>query len=89
MKSLTALKMHFQKLRCSESSAAFVDVVTLIRYGMECRVGLREANFPYQRTHNAVLACTLLKAGITTLYTRNLKDFEGYGFTSLVNPIDG
>jgi hypothetical protein len=35
------------------------------------------------------MAGTLLKAGVKTLYTRNLKDFEGYGFTSLVNPIDG
>lgn len=50
---------------------------------------LKRGEFPYQRTHDAVLAGTLLKAGVKTLYTRNLKDFEGYGFTSLVNPIDG
>jgi hypothetical protein len=35
------------------------------------------------------LAATLLKAGVQTLYTRNIKDFEGYGFAALVNPIDG
>jgi predicted nucleic acid-binding protein len=46
-------------------------------------------DFPYQRTHDAVLAETLLKAGVQTLYTRNTKDFEEYGFHSLVNPIDG
>lgn len=45
-------------------------------------------DFPYQRTHDAVLAETLIKAGVQTLYTRNTKDFEGYGFASLINPID-
>lgn len=49
---------------------------------------LKRVEFPYQRTHDAVLAGTLLKAGVKTFYTRNLKDFEGYGFTTLVNPID-
>ena len=49
---------------------------------------LKRGEFPYQRTHDAVLAGTLLKAGVTTFYTRNLKDFEGYGFTTLVNPVD-
>jgi predicted nucleic acid-binding protein len=50
---------------------------------------IQRPDFPYQRTHDAVLAETLLKAGVQTLYTRNIKDFEGYGFASLVNPIDG
>jgi predicted nucleic acid-binding protein len=50
---------------------------------------IQRSDFPYQRTHDAVLAETLLKAGVQTLYTRNTKDFEGYGFASLVNPIDG
>jgi predicted nucleic acid-binding protein len=50
---------------------------------------IQRADFPYQHTHDAVLAETLLKSGVQTLYTRNIKDFEGYGFTSLVNPIDG
>jgi predicted nucleic acid-binding protein len=49
---------------------------------------IQKADFPYQRTHDAVLAETLLKAGVHTLYTRNTKDFEGYGFAFLVNPID-
>lgn len=51
------------------------------------RIG--KPDFPYRRTHDAVLAATLLKAGVQTLYTRNIKDFEGYGFAALVNPIDG
>jgi predicted nucleic acid-binding protein len=49
---------------------------------------IQKSDFPYQRTHDAVLAETLLKAGVQTLYTRNTKDFEGYGFPTLVNPID-
>lgn len=49
---------------------------------------LKSPNFPYQRTHDAVLAQTLLKAGVQVLYTRNTKDFEGYGFEQVVNPID-
>lgn len=49
---------------------------------------IQSPEFPYQRTHDAVLAETLLKAGVQTLYTRNTKDFEGYDFASLVNPID-
>jgi len=49
---------------------------------------IQKADFPYQRTHDAVLAETLLKSGVQTLYTRNTKDFEGYGFSSLLNPLD-
>ncbi len=50
---------------------------------------IQRSDFPYQHTHDAVLAETLLRAGVQTLYTRNIKDFEGYGFASLVNPIEG
>lgn len=50
---------------------------------------IQRPEFPYQRTHDAVLAGTLARAGVQTLYTRNIKDFEGYGFASVVNPIDG
>lgn len=49
---------------------------------------IQKADFPYQRTHDAVLAETLLRAGVQTLYTRNIKDFEGYSFATLINPID-
>ena len=44
--------------------------------------------FPYQRTHDAVLAQTLLNARVQVFYTRNTKDFQEYGFLSLLNPID-
>lgn len=35
-----------------------------------------------------VLAITLLKNKVTTLYTRNTKDFREFKFENLINPID-
>lgn len=35
-----------------------------------------------------VLAITLRNHGVVTFYTRNIKDFEEFGFKELVNPID-
>ena len=35
-----------------------------------------------------VLAVTLLKNGVKKLYTRNRKDFAGFDFESVINPID-
>ena len=49
---------------------------------------LASRSFPYQRTHDALLAVTLRDAGVKTFYTRNEKDFANAGF-SVVNPIDG
>jgi predicted nucleic acid-binding protein len=48
---------------------------------------LSDRNFPYQRTHDALLAVTLRDAGVKTFYTRNEKDFANAGFAA-VNPID-
>jgi len=45
--------------------------------------------FPYQRTHDEILAQTLRHNGVKTFYTRNCKDFEEAGFEQVVNPIDG
>lgn len=50
---------------------------------------LEAAAFPYRRTFDAVLAVTLLARGVDTLYTHNLKDFAGYGFGKLIDPISG
>lgn len=36
-----------------------------------------------------VLAVTLRQNGVKTFYTRNTKDFSGFGFEAIVNPIDG
>lgn len=35
-----------------------------------------------------ILAVTLIQNGVETFYTRNTKDFDSFGFKSLVNPID-
>lgn len=45
-------------------------------------------DFPYQRTHDEILAQTLLHNGVKIFYTRNCKDFESVGFERLLNPID-
>lgn len=47
-----------------------------------------QPDFPYQRTHDAILAATLIANGVQTFYTRNQKDFASAGFTHLINPID-
>lgn len=49
---------------------------------------LSRPDFPYQRTHDEILAQTLLHNGVKTFYTRNSKDFRRAGFDRLVNPID-
>lgn len=49
---------------------------------------LSKADFPYQRTHDEILAQTLLHNGVKTFFTRNSKDFEGAGFERVINPID-
>ncbi len=50
---------------------------------------LRRDDFPARRTHDAVLAGTLLGHGVKTFYTRNTKDFLDAGFQKLINPVDG
>lgn len=35
-----------------------------------------------------VLAVTLLKNGVKQFYTRNVKDFQEFGFGKVINPID-
>lgn len=45
-------------------------------------------DFPFRRTHDAVLAATLLAHGVKTFYTRNTKDFLAAGFDKVVNPVD-
>lgn len=49
---------------------------------------LQAEDFPYRRTHDAVLAVTLLSHGVKTFYTRNTKDFVSAGFHQVINPID-
>lgn len=49
---------------------------------------LQTEDFPYRRTHDAVLAATLLAHGVKTFYTRNTKDFLHAGFQKIINPVD-
>jgi toxin-antitoxin system PIN domain toxin len=62
-------------------------------YSPECWEGLisklARDDFPSRRTHDAVLASTLLSHGVKTFYTRNTKDFVDAGFQKLINPVDG
>lgn len=48
----------------------------------------RVAKFSGRQIFDQVLAVTLLKNKVETLYTRNLKDFRAFGFQALINPID-
>lgn len=61
-------------------------------YTSECWKGLIQKletlDFPYRRTHDAVLSATLLSYGVKIFYTRNTKDFEASGFASVINPVD-
>ena len=61
-------------------------------YGLEMwpRLELlfRSPRFDARRTLAAVLAVTLLANGVDTFYSRNTRDFLGFGFENLVNPID-
>ena len=62
-------------------------------YSTDCWRGLIQKlaadDFPFRRTHDAVLAATLLSHGVKTFYTRNTKDFVSAGFRELINPVDG
>lgn len=49
---------------------------------------LSKEDFPYQRTHDEILAQTLLHNGVKTFFTRNCKDFADAGFKELINPIN-
>lgn len=48
---------------------------------------LESPRFPYQRTHDTVLAVTLRHHGAKVLYTRNTKDFAGAGFDEIIDPL--
>jgi toxin-antitoxin system PIN domain toxin len=43
---------------------------------------------PRRALFDARIALTLRHHGVTELATRNPKDFDGFGFTRLINPID-
>ena len=47
----------------------------------------REHNFPRLAVYDARLALTLLHHGVTELATCNIRDFQGYGFRRVWNPL--
>ena len=49
---------------------------------------LESDNFPYRRTHDAILAATLVSHGVKVFYTRNTKDFVDSEFQAVINPVD-
>ena len=63
---------------CAYEISHFPDVLTR----------LEMPRFPYQRTHDTVMAVTLHYHGVKIFYTRNGKDFAGAGFDEVINPID-
>lgn len=49
----------------------------------------RRPNIARRAVFDARIALTLRYHGVTDFATRNISDFEGFGFTHLINPIDG
>jgi len=49
---------------------------------------LKSSRFEAKRTFDAVLAITLTGNAVQVLYTRNTEDFKGFGFRSVINPIE-
>lgn len=46
-----------------------------------------KVDFPYRRIYDARLALTLRHHGVTEFTTRNVKDFQGFGFKRVWNPL--
>jgi toxin-antitoxin system PIN domain toxin len=49
---------------------------------------LKSSRFEAKRTFDAVLAITLTSNAVQVFYTRNTKDFKGFGFRSVIDPIE-
>jgi predicted nucleic acid-binding protein len=88
-------------MSCPLSAKQAADHVSILRdqlgimhccYNSECWnvviQNLGSAHFPYRRTHDAILAATLVSYGVKTFYTRNTKDFADSGFQAVINPVD-
>ena len=57
-------------------------------YYHDCLRYLGVGEFPARNTFDVVLAVTLRRNGVRSFYTRNSKDFEGFGWFEVINPID-
>jgi toxin-antitoxin system PIN domain toxin len=71
------LRDSFGFVRCWYEGACWTPIVAK----------LRQSGFPYQRTHDAVLAATLRHHGVRIFYTRNTKDFLDAGFEKVIDPV--
>jgi toxin-antitoxin system PIN domain toxin len=47
----------------------------------------KDATFPARRSFDLVLALTLKNNRVNQFYTRNTKDFDDFGFFSVMNPL--
>ena len=77
-KHISILRNQLGIMHCSYNSDCW-DVV--MRH-------LESDNFPYRRTHDAILAATLVSHGVKVFYTRNTKDFVDSEFQAVINPVD-
>lgn len=75
---IRTLREELGVMHCCYTSECWTSLVT----------NLEKVDFPYQRTHDAVLAATLIHHGVKTFYTRNTKDFQHVGFDQVINPVD-
>ncbi len=50
--------------------------------------GFGESERSSAHIFDRVLAVTLLRNGVDVFYTRNARDFAGFGFKSVINPIE-
>jgi toxin-antitoxin system PIN domain toxin len=63
-------------LHCGYELSAWADIAE----------GLQHPSFPPSRTFDLVLAATLRANGVRTFYTRNTRDFSGFGYFKTINP---
>ena len=47
-----------------------------------------DASFPYRRIYDTRLALTLRYHGVTEFATRNIRDFQGFGFKKVWDPTE-
>ena len=53
----------------------------------EAIAALGAPSFPPARTFDLILAVTLRRNGVDTFYTRNIRDFEGFGWFTVIDPL--
>ena len=74
---ISSLRQHPVWRRIDYTSAVANDLWTLAA----------QPAFPYKRIYDARLALTLRHHGVTEFATRNTKDFQGFGFKLVWDPL--